>query len=72
MDELDFHPEKPQIKKEKKKKNNAGLTVLTMALFVISFLIVFPTSLEFVLILLVVLYIHELGHFSFMKLFKYM
>jgi stage IV sporulation protein FB len=70
MSEFDFYPEKPVIE-EKEKKGSAGLTFLTMALFVMSFLFIFSDSLLFVLSLLAVLFIHELGHFTFMKLFNY-
>ena len=47
------------------------MTVFTMALFVSSFLLIFSDSLLLVLALLFVLFIHEVGHFSFMKLYKY-
>lgn len=70
MSEYDFYPEKPELEKQTTKKK-PGMTVFTMALFVISFLLLFSDSLWFVLSLLVVLYIHELGHFAFMKLYKY-
>lgn len=70
MDEFGFYPDKPQLE-TKKAKNGLGVTLFSMALFVSALLLIFPNLFSFILLLLVVLLIHELGHFSFMKLFKY-
>jgi Zn-dependent protease len=42
-----------------------------MALFIGTFLLIFEDQLSFVLMLVLVLFVHELGHFLLMKLFKY-
>jgi len=70
MSEYDLYPDKPVIKKVEK-KSRLDITIFTMVLFVSSFLLIFQESLSFVLLLLLVLLIHELGHFAFMKIFKY-
>lgn len=68
----DWYPEKPAIKEKKNnKRDNLAMTIFTMALFVVSFLLVFADSLMLVLGLVGVLVIHELGHFALMKKFKY-
>ena len=66
----DIYPEKPVIK-EKESKDNYKNTLLSMVLFVITFYIFFSDEILFISFLLFVLFIHELGHFSFMKKFKY-
>ncbi|MBU2020053.1 MAG: hypothetical protein KJ941_10460 [Bacteroidetes bacterium] len=68
MDE--YYAEKPDIL-EKKSKSRLDVTVFSMVLFVGSFLWFFQDSIWFVLSLLLVLLIHELGHFLFMKKFNY-
>lgn len=70
MNSFDFYPEKPLLKRVEK-KSRLDVTVFTMVLFVGSFLLFFQDSLVMVLALLLVLFIHELGHFAFMKRFKY-
>lgn len=70
MDDYSFYPDKPQLE-TKKSKNSLGLTVFSMLLFVLGMLLIFPDFLTFILILLIVLLIHELGHFIFMKIFDY-
>ncbi len=70
MDDYSFYPDKPSIE-TKKAKNSLGLTVFSMALFVLGLLLIFPNFFSFIIILLCVLLIHELGHFMFMKIFAY-
>lgn len=70
MDSFDIYPEKPLLKRVKR-KSRLDITVFTMVLFVASFLFFFQDSLGLILGLLLVLFIHELGHFAFMKKFKY-
>jgi stage IV sporulation protein FB len=70
MEEYEFYPEKPIIEKVKV-ESNWGLTVFSIVLFVGVFLLVFNDQLQFVLFLILVLFIHELGHYIFMKLYKY-
>jgi len=66
----DFYPQKPVIEKVKV-ESNWGLTAFTIVLFIGTFLLVFSDQLEFVLLLIVVLFIHEMGHFAMMKRFNY-
>jgi Zn-dependent protease len=70
MEAFDFYPEKPDLKEVKVKKNTSR-TFFSIVLFVLSLLLVFSDSLNFIIYLVIVLLIHELGHFSMMKLFKY-
>ncbi len=69
MDNFDFYPNKPELVEEKP-KGGISLTIFSMVLFVLVFLLIFD-ELNFILSLLLVLLIHELGHFVTMKLFKY-
>lgn len=70
MEEFDFYPQKPELI-EPKVKGNLALTIFSIVLFVMTFLFVFTNEVNFVFHLLIVLLIHEMGHFSMMKLFKY-
>jgi stage IV sporulation protein FB len=70
MEEHEYYPEKPFIEKVKV-ESNWGLTAFSIVLFVGVFLLVFNDQLQFVLFLILVLFIHEMGHYLFMKLFKY-
>ena len=70
MDDHDFYPPKPELI-EVKSKGNFALTILSIVIFVMTFLFVFTDEVNFVFHLLIVLLIHELGHFICMKLFGY-
>jgi Zn-dependent protease len=71
MEEFDFYPPKPELV-EHKPKNNLSLTVFSLVLFVLAFLLLFGSEeFNFILFLITVLIIHEMGHFLMMKLFKY-
>ena len=70
MDNNSLYPEKPILEKEEV-KNNWGLTVFSLVLFIISFLLLYPELLLFILFLIIVLFIHEMGHLLVMKFFKY-
>ncbi len=70
MEEFDLYPQKPLIEKVKI-ESNWGLTFFSLVLFVGTFLFLFKDQLRFVLFLILVLSVHEIGHFLFMKLFKY-
>lgn len=70
MEEYDFYPQKPDLI-EPKSKGNLALTIFSIVLFVMTFLFVFTNEVNFVFNLLIVLLIHEFGHFSMMKFFKY-
>lgn len=70
MEEHDIYPQKPFIEKVKV-ESNWGLTAFSIVLFVGVFLLVFNDQLQFVLFLILVLFIHEMGHYIFMKLYAY-
>lgn len=65
-----WYESKPKLEKVKV-EGNWGLTAFSVILFVLSFLYVFSDQLDFVFYLVLVLFIHELGHYLFMKRFKY-
>jgi Zn-dependent protease len=70
MEEHEYYPEKPFIEKVKV-ESNWGLTAFSIVMFVGVFLLVFNDQLQFVLFLILVLFVHEMGHYAFMKLYKY-
>ena len=70
MDEFDFYPQKPDLI-ERESRGSLSSTIFSMVLFVMVFLFVFADSVRFVAMLLIVLVIHELGHYIMMKRFKY-
>jgi hypothetical protein len=70
MEDFDFYPEKPSLE-EKKSEGGLSATVLSIIVFVISFLLFFSEEMSFLFNILVVLIIHELGHFITMKYFNY-
>lgn len=70
MGEFDLYPEKPVIEKVKV-ESNWGLTAFTIVLFIGTFLLIFSEELRFVLFLIAVLLIHELGHYVSMKKYGY-
>ncbi|MDA9986825.1 hypothetical protein N9E11_02210 [Crocinitomicaceae bacterium] len=69
-DSSNLYPSKPELK-EKESKNNWSITAFSLVIFILSFLILFSDNIQFLIFLIVVLFIHELGHFLFMKLFNY-
>ena len=69
-DNTNLYPSKPKLR-EKETKNKWPITFLSLVVFVLSFLILFSDNIQFLLFLILVLFIHELGHFLFMKLFHY-
>jgi Zn-dependent protease len=70
MEEFDFYPPKPELI-EPKAKGNLALTIFSIVLFVMTFLFVFTNEVNFVFHLLIVLLVHEMGHYLMMKLFRY-
>ncbi|MEN9699621.1 MAG: hypothetical protein RLZZ301_819 [Bacteroidota bacterium] len=66
----DWYPEKPLLEKVKV-EGNWGLTLFSVLLFVLTFLYVFQDQLDFVFYLVLVLLIHEGGHYLSMKYFRY-
>ncbi len=70
MEEFDFYPQKPDLV-EQKPKTGLSLTIFSLVLFVMIFLFIAGDEVLFIMHLVIVLLIHELGHFIMMKLFKY-
>jgi Zn-dependent protease len=70
MDNNSLYPEKPILENEEV-KNNWGLTVFSLVLFILSLLLVFSEKFIFIAFLILVLFIHEMGHLLVMKFFKY-
>lgn len=70
MDEFDFYPQKPDLV-EQEPKSGLSLTIFSLVLFVMIFLFVAGDEVNFIVHLVTVLLIHEMGHFLTMKLFKY-
>jgi Zn-dependent protease len=66
----DFYPEKPVLE-ERKPRNNVALTIFSIVLFVSTFLFLFTDEIFFVFSVLIVLIVHEMGHFLLMKRFGY-
>jgi Zn-dependent protease len=70
MSEFELYPEKPQLQKQVV-RSNWGLTVFTIVLFIAVFLSLYSDRADFVFFLVLVLLVHEFGHFSMMKRFNY-
>lgn len=70
MEEFDFYPPKPELV-EPKVKSSLSVTVFSLVLFVMAFLLFFGDELNFILYLVLVLMFHELGHYVAMKVFGY-
>ena len=70
MDDYDLYPPKPELI-EQKQKSNPSLTFFSLVLFVLAFMLVFGDEINFIIYLLIVLLIHEFGHFMAMKFFGY-
>lgn len=70
MSEFQLYPEKPALVKPEE-KSNWGLTVFTIVLFIAVFLSFYRERADFVFSLVVVLLVHEFGHYFYMKRFQY-
>lgn len=70
MVDHDFYPPKPELA-EPKAKGNLALTIFSIVLFTVTFLFIFTEEANFIFNLLIVLIVHEMGHFLMMKLFGY-
>jgi stage IV sporulation protein FB len=68
--DIDLYPKKP-ILIEEKPKSNVWQTLLSILLFIVAFLFIFSDNISFIFHLVIVLLIHELGHFTMMKIFNY-
>jgi len=69
-DQFDFYPKKPHLPK-KEEKSGWTTTLFSLILFIAAFLVLFSEKVELLVFLVVVLFIHEMGHFLFMKFFNY-
>lgn len=70
MEEYDYYPQKPELI-EKKNNKGIGKTIFSILLFIMAFSLIGAGDIQFILFLVIVLLVHELGHFTMMKLFKY-
>lgn len=66
----DWYEPKPVLQKVKV-RSNWGMTLFSVLLFALSFLYIFSDELDFVFYLVLVLFLHESGHYLMMKQFKY-
>lgn len=66
-----LYPPKPFLEKEKQRPGHIAVTVFSIILFAIAFLFLFDSQIVFLIELLAVLIVHELGHFLLMKRFGY-
>lgn len=70
MSDVDFYPPKPDLI-EKESKTNWAATAFSIVLFILVFMFMFSNEINFILALVIVLLMHEMGHFLMMKLFGY-
>ena len=66
----DWYEPKPVLEKVKV-RSNWGMTLFSVLLFALSFLYIFSDELDFVFYLVLVLFLHESGHYLMMKQFNY-
>lgn len=66
-----LYPPKPFLEKEPIRQGHIAVTVFSILLFALSFLLFFDNQLIFLLELIAVLILHEGGHYLFMKLYRY-
>ncbi|WP_020528517.1 site-2 protease family protein [Flexithrix dorotheae] len=68
---FDPFPPKPELEEEQENPNSLAKSVLSVVIFIAAFYLIFDMDLIFILILVGVLFIHEMGHFLAMKIFGY-
>jgi stage IV sporulation protein FB len=66
-----FYPPKPYLEKEQQRQGHVAVTVFSIVLFAIAFLFFFGQQVVFLVELIAILLLHELGHFVMMKRFGY-
>jgi hypothetical protein len=71
MDDLNFYSQKPELNESTNIKSNWISIIISVILFTLIFMFIFSNQVNFILDLVIVLLIHEIGHFIMMKLFKY-
>lgn len=69
MEDFDFYPQKPELI-ETQSKGGAGRTIFSLLILVLAFLLI-GSEINFILYILLVVMIHEAGHYVMMKLFGY-
>lgn len=70
MEDYDYYPHKPDLV-EKKSNKGVSKSIFSLLLFIMAFSIIGIEDFTFILFLVIVILIHELGHFVMMKVFKY-
>lgn len=70
MEEFDFYPQKPELI-ETQSKGGAGRTIFSLLVLVLAFMLIGLRDINFILFILLVVMIHEAGHYVMMKLFGY-
>ena len=70
MEEFDFYPQKPELI-ESKINRKTSLTFFSMLLFALGLVLIGSTDFLFIFFVILVLFVHEIGHFSFMKIYQY-
>lgn len=66
-----MYPPKPFLEKEPVKQGHIAITVFSLMLFALSFVLFFDTQIDFLLQIVFVVLFHELGHFALMKRYGY-
>jgi len=66
-----FYPQKPELEQPVPKKGHVAVTVFSVLLFALTFMLLFGQDYWFLFQILAVLLLHEGGHFIMMKLFGY-
>ncbi len=66
-----FYPPKPFLEKEKEQQGHLAVTVFSLVLFALSFILFFDEQIVFLVELIAVLFVHEMGHYLMMKHYKY-
>lgn len=66
-----FYPPKPFLEKEKQRSGHISVTIFSILLFALSFILFFDTQLVLLTEIIAVVLFHELGHLLMMKLFGY-
>lgn len=66
-----FYPPKPLLEKEQRRPGHFAVTIFSVVLFAVSFLLLFDQQVTLLLELISVLLVHEMGHYLMMKRFGY-
>lgn len=66
-----IYPPKPFLEREEQRQGHIAVTIFSIVLFAVTFLFFFGQQIVFLIELLAVLIVHEMGHFLMMKRFGY-